>query len=126
MTVSSCPGSQLVQCNLTVKSLHLIKAANRCRSLVSVCTLMRMIPLSVPRVKMVDVGNPWLGRFGCCAIYWWWAGEMNSSRWYDLGRQVGYGWRPFCLILYNNLLMFPGEYDVDSEGFGLETGCGWQ
>jgi len=78
MTVSSSPGSQLVQCSLTVKSFLLMKVANRCRSSPSVCTLMRVIPFSVPRVKIVDVGNPWLGRSGCCAIYWWWTGQYCS------------------------------------------------
>ena len=69
MTVSSSPGSQLVQCNLMVKSFLLMKATNRCRSSASICTLTRAIPFSVPRVKIVDVGNPELGRSGCCAIY---------------------------------------------------------
>ena len=27
---------------------------------------------------MVDVGNPELGRSGCCAIYWWWMGQYCS------------------------------------------------
>jgi len=69
MTVSSSLGSQLVQCNLMVKSFLLMKAMNKCRLSFSVCTLMRAIPFSVPRVKIVDMGNPELGRSGCCAIY---------------------------------------------------------
>jgi len=55
---SSGLGCQVVQWKLTLKVFRSMKAAKRCRSFPSVCIQISTMPLSVPRVNIVVVGNP--------------------------------------------------------------------
>ena len=65
VALSSDRRAQVVQWKLMSKFSLSTLAVKICSCVPVVCARMRMTPLLVPSVKVVDVGNPVLGRLGC-------------------------------------------------------------